>query len=422
MHHRSREGDTIEVTVANTNVAPSILAMPLQLISEGDTLSFTLLPVDADGDAVNLALLHDASTPAGVSFDPNSGYFEWTPSADIVDNATLNDRPFTFNFTANGVVTTQRSVQVRVFDVNREPRLHTSSHGVLVGQSLSLPVILGSGAAPSNAIVAIDDDGAAQTQALTVSFANLPEGASYDAQTRRFNWTPGPGQIGDFVITAQVSDGRNTTSQTFTLRVVAEVAANAPKILVSTTPSTPAQPGQTIVATVRAQGYSPIQSLVVQVRGPALSTGVGVDPTQWQTVALDGLGRLRLTPSQPGLIEVQVTATDQDGFSNTSTHTVRVKDPADTQAPALAWGGVLQNATAFSQPVTISELTAVQASLQEMQLMGYKLEIAPAGSAQWTTLVEQYSAPPARRMAVSMLPASTWSASVCPVPQPNLPA
>ena len=37
---------------------------------------------------------------------------------------------------------------------------------------------------------------------------------------------------------AQVSDGKNTRSQSFTLRVFAEAAANQPKVLVSTTPST----------------------------------------------------------------------------------------------------------------------------------------------------------------------------------------
>lgn len=45
------------------------------------------------------------------------------------------------------------------------------------------------------------------------------------AQTRRLNWTPGPGQVGDFVVTARVSDGLNTSWQTFTLRVVAEEVA-----------------------------------------------------------------------------------------------------------------------------------------------------------------------------------------------------
>ena len=274
---------TFEVTVANTNQAPQILPMPLQLVNEGETLSFTTLGVDADGDPLNLSLIHDSTTPTGVFYDPKTGYFEWTPSQDIVNNATATDTPYTFTFTANdGQATTVRTVQVRVFDVNRQPEISTSNHAVVVGQAISLPVVLGSSLnlEPRSSILVSDADGAAQTQALSISFVNLPEGASYDAQTHRLNWIPGPGQIGDYTMTVKAYDGLNTTSNTFTIRVVAEAAANAPKILlVSTTPSTPAQPGSTVVATIRAQGYSTIQTLSVQVR--TISQSSVLDPQSW---------------------------------------------------------------------------------------------------------------------------------------------
>jgi hypothetical protein len=393
---------TFEVTVANTNQAPKILPLPLQLVNEGDTVNFTVLAADPDGTPVNLGLLHDATTPVGVSFDPNTGYFEWTPGQDIVNNpvlsgvegATANDTPYTFTFSANdGIATTIRTVQVRVFDVNRPPQLQVSNHAIVIGQSLSLPVIRGQmteNGGQTAGIVVSDLDGNAQTAALAISFVGLPDGATYDAQTMHLNWTPGPGQVGDFTITAQASDGKNITSQSFVLRVVADVAANAPKVLISTTPSTPAQPGQTLVATIRAQSYSAIQTLAVQVRGAALSSVLSPQSSDtWQTVALDSAGRLHLTPTQPGLLEIQVTAIDQDGFSTTQTHIVRVKDITDTSAPLLAWGGALFGATSLSQPVTVSSTTALQAALQERQLMGYKLEIAPAGTSNWSALTEQ---------------------------------
>jgi hypothetical protein len=384
---------TFEVTVANTNQAPKILPLPLQLVNEGNTVSFTMIAADPDNNSVNLGLLHDATTPANVYFDPSSGYFEWTPGQDIVNNATANDAPYTFTFSANdGTTTTIRTVQVRVFDVNRPPQLQVSNHAIVIGQSLSLPVIRGQmteNGGQTAGIVVSDPDGNAQTAALAISFAGLPEGASYNAQTQRLNWTPGPGQVGDFTVTAQASDGKNLTSQNFVLRVAADATANAPKVLISTTPSTPAQPGQTIVATIRAQSYSAIQTLAVKVRGIALQSDA--DATQWQTVALDSAGRLHLTPTQPGLFEIQVTAIDQDGFSTTQTHIVRVKDITDTSAPLLAWGGALFGATSLSQPVTVSSMTALQAALQESQLMGYKLEIAPAGTSAWSTLTEQTS-------------------------------
>lgn len=59
----------------------------------------------------------------------------------------------------------------------------------------------------------------------------------------------------------------------------------------------------------------------------------------WTPVALDGLGRVRIRPSAPGLIELRVTAIDADGFTATTTQTVR--DPLDTAAPQLAFSGAL---------------------------------------------------------------------------------
>ena len=51
-----------------------------------------LQAADGDNDAINMALQYDASTPAGVLFDPTTGYFEWTPGAEVVDNASADSR------------------------------------------------------------------------------------------------------------------------------------------------------------------------------------------------------------------------------------------------------------------------------------------------------------------------------------------
>ncbi|ROZ61645.1 Ig-like domain-containing protein [Ramlibacter sp. WS9] len=380
----------IDITVANVNQAPRILPMPLQLVQEGQTMSVRVLAADVDGDATRLALLHDENTPEGLLFDANSGYLEWTPGQNVVNNAIGSSQAFTLNFTASdGAATTTQSVQVRVLDVNRPAVLQVSNHALAVGQSFSLPVLLNSLPLPlgegwGEGIRATDPDGAPPTANLAISFADLPEGASYDAQAKRLVWTPGPGQVGDYTVTAKAWDGFNTTTQTFTLRVVADTSANEPSVLVSTTPSTPAQPGQLVVATIRASSYSAMQSIAVQVQGLNAS-----DPQAWSTVALDGAGRFKFTPTAAGLVNIQVMATDVDGFSHTEIHGVRVKDPADSQAPVLGWAGVLNGATATSQPVTIRQLSTLAASLQEQQLMGYKLEISAAGSGSWQNLAAQ---------------------------------
>ncbi|MDK2126935.1 putative Ig domain-containing protein, partial [Parachitinimonas caeni] len=408
---------TVEIEVVNTNQAPQLLPMPLQLVREGETLSFRLTASDADRDAVQLDLLMDETTPKGVRFDPASGTFEWTPDADTVDHLNGNDRAFPFRFRASdGQTATVQTVQVRVLDLNRAPVIQTSSHALVVGQSFSLPVVRtapspageggGSGnqtgtlpntstapispalpgATPSLSPTAAgsalpglqitDLDGAAQTAALSVRFNNLPEGATFDGQT--LHWTPGPGQIGDVLVTAEVSDGRSTTRQTFVLRVVAEASANAPTMLIDLTPATPVLPGQSVLATVRADGFAAIREVKAAVRG----AGFGSD---WQPVALDTSGRLRLPATVAGLIELQITATDVDGFSTTRTQSVRVRDPQDSAAPQLAWAGALKPAD--QAPATLSTASLLQARLDETQLMGWRLQLAPLHG-EWTTLAD----------------------------------
>ncbi|HWU76726.1 MAG TPA: putative Ig domain-containing protein, partial [Rhodanobacter sp.] len=374
---------TFEVHVANVAQAPQIVPLPMQLVDEGNTLSFGLHSVDVDGKPVQLSLVYDANTPSGVAFDPVTGTFEWTPGYDTVNKAQSSSSDFTFHFQAtDGTLTSTQTVQVRVIGVYRAPTLDASSHAVVVGQSLSLPIQLG-GTDTHQGIYASDPDGNALTQMLTVSFTNLPTGATYDAAHQRLNWTPGPGQVGDFVIMANVDDGHgNVVQHSFTVRVVADASANAPQVLIDSVPSTPALPGQDIMVTVRATSFSPIASVAVQVRG----TGLGTD--QWQTVTLDSSGRFHLQATQPGTIDVRVIATDADGFSATQDSPLLIKDPA-ALAPVVTWSGALAGATLDSKPVEIDALTALQANLQELQLMGYRLQIAPIGSSQWQTLGQQ---------------------------------
>jgi len=85
---------------------------------------------------------------------------------------------------------------------------------------------------------------------------------------------------------------------------------------------------------------------------------------------------------------MRVLATDCDGFSATHTETLRVRDPADTAAPLLAWSGTLAGASASSQPHEVRASTTLTARIAESQLMGWQLQIAAAGSNRWQTLAE----------------------------------
>ncbi len=133
---------TLEVAVANVNQAPRLLPLPLQLVNEGETLHFTVRAADADHDAVQLALLHDDSTPPGVAFNPASGSFEWTPDQDTVDNGNADSRPYTFTFRASDglAVATQTGTGARLrpqppaADQRRQSRRRRRRHALAPGR------------------------------------------------------------------------------------------------------------------------------------------------------------------------------------------------------------------------------------------------------------------------------------------------
>ena len=69
-------------------------------------------------------------------------------------------------------------------------------------------------------ILAIDRDGDALTISADTTKAPFTAGASFDALTHTFAWTPGAGDIGKVVAHFTVSDGLNTVKRAGTIKVV----------------------------------------------------------------------------------------------------------------------------------------------------------------------------------------------------------
>jgi len=57
----------------------------------------------------------------------------------------------------------------------------------------------------------------ADADVLDYSAENLPPGAGFDPATRTFSWTPAAGQVGEFEVTFEVSDGEAVDSETITI-------------------------------------------------------------------------------------------------------------------------------------------------------------------------------------------------------------
>ncbi|MEG2434170.1 MAG: Ig-like domain-containing protein, partial [Acinetobacter sp.] len=132
----------IQIQVANVNQQPVFTSVPLQLVYEGETLAFNLLAQDGDNDALRYQLLHDANTPAGIYVDATTGYVEWTPAQNMVNNQLNDQQEFDLTFmVTDGQISVLKTVQVRVLDVNKAPMIQNSNRTLLVGQQFQLDVV-----------------------------------------------------------------------------------------------------------------------------------------------------------------------------------------------------------------------------------------------------------------------------------------
>ena len=189
--------ETILVTVGEVNLAPTLAGIGDKTINEGELLTFTATATDPDLPA-NTLTFSLVGAPTGISIDPTTGVFTWTP--------TEAQGPGTFTFkvrvTDNGSANLfdEEAITVSVNEVNTPPVLDSIPDQFIdEGSTLTITT------------TAHDSDLPANT--LTLSATGLPTGGSFDTGTGQFTWTPTETQDGDFTFDIHVSDGLVTTSQ-----------------------------------------------------------------------------------------------------------------------------------------------------------------------------------------------------------------
>src|SRR5262249_48883135 len=143
-----------------------------------------------------------APLPAGSFFDSSNGRFEWIPTFEQAGDYVLGFRAKD----ASGATDTL-NVEVAIADINRLPVISATNHVVLLGQRLQFTI---GGTDP--------DSG----ETLTFSSEGRPDGASINATTGAFDWTPGPGQAGDYLIKVSLTDGKGSTTRALVVRATTE--------------------------------------------------------------------------------------------------------------------------------------------------------------------------------------------------------
>lgn len=212
------DSETITITVNEVNGAPALAAIGNKTINEGGTLNFTATATDADLPAQTLAFSLEGTLPAGVTLDPTTGAFSWTPT----EGQGPGSYTVTIRVTDNGspAQSHAKTISIMVNEVNATPVLSPiGNKTVKEGTLLSFQAAAGDSDAPSQALAFSLDVGA-------------PAGASIDPNSGVFSWTPteaqGPGTPS---VTIRVTDNGSPALSDFETIVITVTEANSPPAL-----------------------------------------------------------------------------------------------------------------------------------------------------------------------------------------------
>ncbi|MCI0536032.1 MAG: putative Ig domain-containing protein [Verrucomicrobiales bacterium] len=197
---------TFRVQVPGPNTPPILAAIEDRTIEEGQTISFSVLAADRDVPKQKLSYTLDAGAPDGATLDPQTLTFSWTPTeAEGPGSYRLSIR-----VTDDGQLplSDTRSFTITVTEVNSPPAL-----APMTGKTVS------SGETLDFTAIATDPDLPAQT--LIFALAEGPGGATIDARTGRFAWTPAANEpVGSVFALITVRDnGTPTASATQAVRI-----------------------------------------------------------------------------------------------------------------------------------------------------------------------------------------------------------
>jgi len=200
------------ITINNINRPPVIGELAPQTGKENSSIIFTLPVDDPDREDVGKLSFTSTNLPEGATFSSSTAEFFWTPTYEQSGSYQID-----FDVTDSFGASDNTQVAVTVENVNRPPFIEgLEKKSVKENQQLSFVL---TGKDPDK-----EDEGKIRLRAAT-----LPVGASFDANSGRFTWTPTFDQAGKYAIEFQVTDGQGA-SVTESVLVDVENENRAPKI------------------------------------------------------------------------------------------------------------------------------------------------------------------------------------------------
>jgi hypothetical protein len=184
----------------SANHAPVLSDIGNQAIAEGAVKDITLSATDQDGNNLTFSASNLPAFASLTDHGNGSATLHLTPS--YTDSGTHENITFSVS---DGSLSDTETITITVNNVDRPPVLD------LIGNKT-----IDEAAALSFSILATDPDG----EEITYTAENLPQGATFDANTRTFSWTPDYTQAGEYPnITFTATANSLSDSETISISV-----------------------------------------------------------------------------------------------------------------------------------------------------------------------------------------------------------
>jgi len=186
---------TVTINVNKVDNAPVLNLITDQTTNENQLLQFTITGTDPDGDSLTY---YSLNLPGGANLNSTTGVVTWTP---LYTQSGVY--PITF-YVTDGNLTANQTINITVNNIDRAPILNT-----ITDQTTNINQLL------QFTITGTDLDG----DSLTYYSLNLPGGATINATTGTFTWTPTYTQSGTYKTNFIVSDGTLSNNETISIIV-----------------------------------------------------------------------------------------------------------------------------------------------------------------------------------------------------------
>ncbi len=340
---------TVDITVKHVNRPPVIAQVGDKTVDENQWLTFTIKGEDPDREDFGHLTLTAENLPEGAVFNPDSGIFRWEPTFE--QSGVYRDVLFIIHDPSG--LTDTSSVTITVNHVNRPPVLAAIADKVVDENQLLTFTLEGSD--PDR-----EDEGK-----LVYSAKGLPEGATLDAQSGVFSWTPTYEQSGVYQITFTVSDGRLSDSKSTTITVN---HVNRPPVMAQT-PAQTIDENQSLVFAVSGSDPDKEDTGKLTLNAVNLPQGAVFDATS---------GQFSWTPTfeQSGQYQVSFTIQDPAGLTDTLVVPITVnhvnRTPVFAEQPAQV---VDEN-----QPLSYKLIPASDPDREDEGKLKYKALNLPQGA------------------------------------------